>query len=248
MCAFGMQDPSGYYYYKPTSLLHNFGEGVLDPVFKRCTNKLGGAQHIHQPLEGNVTGYGSRTKLAQVYPYRFCSVLIRAFLPLGKLKSLLSAQSNVVIDLLEQFSIEHLQDIEKEVYSTQADSEHVLLSASDAVKQSHTWPVRDYYTKRALNMINALPVGYEYNPFAVELHHDIAHLRQQYLSTMPFDKATIFRGTFQPLRVHRQTNDMLILWNKKITNGIQMVHFLPSRCRSLTANPSTLECHSVIEQ
>ena len=26
-CAFGMRDPSGYYYYKPTSLMHNFAEG-----------------------------------------------------------------------------------------------------------------------------------------------------------------------------------------------------------------------------
>ena len=51
MCACGMQDQSGYYTYKPTCLLHNFGNGVLDPVFKRCTNKLGGAQHIHQPSE-----------------------------------------------------------------------------------------------------------------------------------------------------------------------------------------------------
>ena len=29
MCAFGTRDPSGYYYYKPTSLMHNFAEGVF---------------------------------------------------------------------------------------------------------------------------------------------------------------------------------------------------------------------------
>ena len=39
MCAFGMKDPNGYYYYKPTSLLHNFPEGVLNPVFKRCNRR-----------------------------------------------------------------------------------------------------------------------------------------------------------------------------------------------------------------
>ena len=77
MRAFGMRDPNGYYYYKPTSLLHSFPHGTLDPVCKRCSNKSNvGNLHQHQPLEGSAPGYGSRTKLAQVYPYKFCSVLI----------------------------------------------------------------------------------------------------------------------------------------------------------------------------
>ena len=38
MCAFGMRDPNGYYYYTPTSLLHNFPDGILNPIFKRCSN------------------------------------------------------------------------------------------------------------------------------------------------------------------------------------------------------------------
>ena len=79
MCvACGMKDPNGYFYYKPTSLLHSVPDGTLDPVFKRCPGKLGGASHQHQHLEGSSAGYGSRTKLAQVYPYRFCSQLIRS--------------------------------------------------------------------------------------------------------------------------------------------------------------------------
>ena len=72
MCGFGMRDPNGYYYYKPTSLLHNFPEGTLEPVFKRCSNISNDETfHQHQPLEGSAPGYGSRTRLAQVYPYRF---------------------------------------------------------------------------------------------------------------------------------------------------------------------------------
>ena len=72
MCASGMKDPNGCFDYKPTSLLHSFPDGTLDPVFKRCPNKHGGASHIHQQLEGSAPGHGSRTKLAQVYPYPFC--------------------------------------------------------------------------------------------------------------------------------------------------------------------------------
>ena len=52
-------------------------------VFKRCPDKAGGAAHTHQQLEGSAPGHGSRTKLAQVYPYRFCSQLIRSLLPYG---------------------------------------------------------------------------------------------------------------------------------------------------------------------
>ena len=69
MCAFGMTDPNGYYYYKPTSLMHNVDPKVLFPVFKRCPNlkctdgrsapKQG---HRHEPLEGSWPGFGSRTK------------------------------------------------------------------------------------------------------------------------------------------------------------------------------------------
>ena len=93
MCAFGMRDPNGYYYYKPTSLLHNFPEGTLEPVFKRCSNKSNdGTYHQHQPLEGSAPGYGSRTKLAQVYPYRFCSILIRSIFPLGNSRALYPSQ------------------------------------------------------------------------------------------------------------------------------------------------------------
>ena len=39
MCAYGMNDPNGYYYYKPTSLLHSFPDGTLDPVFKKVSKQ-----------------------------------------------------------------------------------------------------------------------------------------------------------------------------------------------------------------
>ena len=79
MCSFGMKDPNGYYYNKPTSLLHKFDEDIMSPIFKRCSNKFGGVQHQHQPLGGSAPGVGSGTKLAQVYPNRFCSSSFAVF-------------------------------------------------------------------------------------------------------------------------------------------------------------------------
>ena len=99
MCAFGMRNPYGFYY-KPKSLLHNFPDGFLFPILKRCSNKSKKYPiHFHQQLEGSAPGLGSRTKLAQVYPYRFCSTLIRCILPLGNPRALYP--SSLAVDLLE---------------------------------------------------------------------------------------------------------------------------------------------------
>ena len=128
MCAYGMKDPNGYYYYKPTSLLHSFPDGTLDPVFKRCPNKtLGGASHIHQQLEGSAPGHGSRTKLAQVYPYRFCSQLIRSLISYGNLRSLRPAQTLLVEELLECLTAEELQDVTEN--TQELEHEHVHFSS-----------------------------------------------------------------------------------------------------------------------
>ena len=213
MCAFGMRDPNGYYYYKPTSLLHNFPEGVLNPVFKRCNSKSkNDPKHYHQPLEGSAPGYGSRTKLAQVYPYRFCSTLIRCILPLGNPRALYPSQLSLAVDLLEDLNLDELRGVQNQLAALTA-SEHPVL-ATDLYEQG--LPVRDYYTKRLLNRINALPAGNVYHPVQIEAQQDVSHVRQMYLSTSMFDNAVIFRGSFQSLRVeYRHTHGVLLLWKKK---------------------------------
>ena len=92
-------------------------------------------------------------------------------------------------------------------------SEHPVL-ATDLYEQG--LPVRDYYTKRLLNRINALPAGNVYHPVQIEAQQDVSHVRQMYLSTSMFDNAVIFRGSFQSLRVeYRHTHGVLLLWKKK---------------------------------
>ena len=184
MCAFGMRDPNGYYYYKPTSLLHNFPEGVLNPVFKRCSNNSKkDPTHYHQQLEGSAPGYGSRTKLAQVYPYRFCSTLIRCILPLGNPRALYSSQLSLAVDRLEDLNLDELRGVQNQLAALTA-SEHPVL-ATYLYEQG--LPVRDYYTKRLLNRINALPAGNVYHPVQIEAQQDVSHVRQMYLSTSMFD-------------------------------------------------------------
>ena len=117
MCSFGMKGPNGYYFYKPTSLLRKFGDETLAPVFKRCINKLGGDKyHFHQQLEGNAPGHGSRTKLAQVYPYRFCSTFIHPeHLANRPTLRLASSKSTLLVDLLDDLNFEETKSLSAHV-------------------------------------------------------------------------------------------------------------------------------------
>ena len=225
MCAYGLLDPSGYYYYKPTSLVHNFGE-ALQPVFKRCSNGLGGEKPYHQrqPIEGNAPGYGSRTNLAQIYPYKFCLTLVKTILPIGNVRCLAPAQSGIVIDLLDNFSVEELTSIEKDVRSVYTDSEHVVYSNVAGKQTNEHLPVNNHDVKRAMNTINSLPNGSHYDPFKLNLHNEIALMRKLYISTMPFENAAIMLGSLQPLRVlYRHTTGVLLLWHKRDNTKLHLV-------------------------
>ena len=61
-------------------------------------NRTNGS-HKHQMLEGNAPGYGSRAKLAQVYPYAFCRAIIRCVLPIGNCNCLPTADSFLLEDM-----------------------------------------------------------------------------------------------------------------------------------------------------
>ena len=68
---FGLRDPvSNKHYHKRLSLMFNCAPELIDRLFKLCTPKT--CTHEHEPCEGNCPGYGSRTRLSQVYPPAFC--------------------------------------------------------------------------------------------------------------------------------------------------------------------------------
>ena len=231
MCAFGMKDPNnGYYYYKPTSLLHSFPDGTLDPVFKRCPNKLGGVSHHHQPLEGSAPGYGSRTKLAQVYPYRFCSTLIRSLSMFGNIRSLKPSQTLLVTELLSCLTLEELKDVTQDV--NLVDQEFVHFSSNTFV------PVREHHLRYAMNKMNMLSGKTEYPPTLVNLQDDVGILRQHFVPTHAFENAVILRGTFLPLRTtYGSKRGVLLLWKKRDvsqmyvldTHSLDLRHLKPNQ-------------------
>ena len=167
-CAFGMKDPvSKKFYKKGTSLLHNFEEGTLDPIFEQCPSTAAKKVHEHESCEGHAKGHGSRTKLSQIYPYKFCEQLADLLgVHLGS--RILDNASLVVNDILETtFTNDELGSahgyFSETLYSTShaecgvtAPGQDTLLNTSLA-----TLPVEDYATKQLMASVNSLAKGKE---------------------------------------------------------------------------------------
>ena len=140
------------------------------------------------------------------------------------MRCLAPAQSGIVIDLLDNFSVEELTQIEKDVRSVYTDSEHIVYSNVAGKQTTEHLPVNNHDVKRAMNTINSLPNGSHYDPFKLNLHNEIALMRKLYISTMPFENATIMRGSLQPLRVlYRHTTGVLLLWHKRDNTKLQVI-------------------------
>ena len=130
-CAYGLKDPeSGLRSLKPTSLMHCFPPKVMRPIFRRCKNSTSSVKHEHQPLEGNAGTFGSRTKLAQVYPYQFCQDLAHILLRHLKVKPL-DNEVYLLEDLFEPFTIKQVDILRKEMEAI--DKEFNMTSSSLAV-------------------------------------------------------------------------------------------------------------------
>ena len=232
MCAFGMKDPNGYYYYKPTSLMHNLDPKVIKPVFKRCPNlkqpgdaKAPSPRHFHQPVEGSASGHGSRTKLAQVYPYKFCQTLVDSLLLLGNPRALCTSTSLLCADFFTDLSEQELKGLALALSESVVSEFPCFLETDSSLLQtrpkrdaylSDSLPVQDYHTRRALNKINSFPHATELDPSTLVLATDLYYLRRKYIPHMTFQKAFVCRGTFAWLREKIRTcPGVVILWKKR---------------------------------
>ena len=131
-CAYGLQDPeSGLRSLKPTSLMHCLPSEVMRPIFRRCKKISSSVKHEHQPLEGNAGTFGSRTKLAQVYPYQFCQDLAHIILRHLQVKPL-DNEVYLLEDLFEPFTIKQVDILRKEMEAI--DKEFNMTSSSLAVR------------------------------------------------------------------------------------------------------------------
>ena len=128
-CAHGLKGPeSGLRCLKPTSLTHCLPPEVMRPIFRKCTNFTCSVKHEHQPLEGNAGTYGSRTELAQVFPFQFCQDLASVIMRHLKGKPL-DNEVYLLEDIFEPFT-----DKQVDILRHAIDKEFNMTSSSTAVR------------------------------------------------------------------------------------------------------------------
>ena len=205
MCAFGMKDPKGYYYYKPTSLMFNVPRDVTQVIFKTCPNRNSGKQHHqHETVMGNVPGYGSRSKFAQVYPHRFCKTLAVSLA--HYLNRWQYGRSNMVVeDLLSELS-----DLEVSCLTDAFDQEYV------------------FYTEAPHNTkVNSLKSGTEFHlnwassddKWVRTTRQQASEVCQKLVPGTVFGECILYRGTLGVTKHLRESQQgILVFWHKHQKN------------------------------
>ena len=241
-CAFGMTDPANNLYYrKSTSLLHNMPPSAVTPLFKLCPNKTGGRSHEHQPVEGSAPGYGQRSKISQVYPYRFCKLfadVLRLFLR----KPARDVSTFLIEDILD-LTFNH--DDSLEAVAALANLQDIEGDISTAL--STTIRVTDQNTKDLINAVNALPTKTELllhklpdSAIAQKMTPLCLELRRRYLPNHVFDCCSILRGTLgtqKPADLVTSSEAFLFVWYKGSAHKEILVYNASSEWETISQLP-----------
>ena len=164
-------------------------------------------------MDGYAKGYGARTQLSQIYPYKFCEKLADLIgVHLGA--RVLNVDSLLVNDILEatftypelgsvhrHFSevlhTEHLANTSVTPVHPHAPSHGSLLTASLS-----PLPVKNYATKQLMAAVNSLTKDKElllhlegYDALTRRLTSLATQARQKYLPLLSFSKCSVLRGT-----------------------------------------------------
>ena len=134
----------------------------MRPIFRRCKNFSSSVKHEHQPLEGNAGSFGSKTKLAQVYPYQFCQDLARIILRHLQVKPL-DNEVYLLEDLFEPFTIKQVDILRKEMEAI--DKEFNMTSSSLAVEDVQPLVIQDPLVQKFQKTTKQYPPGTEIDIF-----------------------------------------------------------------------------------
>ena len=198
-CAYGLKDPeSGLRSLKPTSLMHCLPPEVMRPIFRRCKNSTSSVKHEHQPLEGNAGTFGSRTKLAQVYPYQFCQGLAHILLRHVKVKPL-DNEVYLLEDLFEPFTIKQVDILRKMTSSSLA----VRIQDLPFNKDVQPLVIQDPLVQKFQKTMKQYAAGTEIDIFKQDpndwrcqnMWNGCKKLRQLCISSTQYDACTAFVHT-----------------------------------------------------
>ena len=120
-------------------------------TFKTCSNRINGKrQHTHEPVMGNVPGNGQRSKLAQIYLYRFWKTLAVSLARF--LNRWQYGQNNMVVEEL----LSELSDSEVSCLTEAFDDEYVFYVEAP---HSHNQIKQDSNFRQIMTKVNSLKAG-----------------------------------------------------------------------------------------
>ena len=250
-CAFGARDPVSHkLHLKPTSLLHNLPPNALMPIFKRFANRYLSKKHEHEPLEGNAKGYGSRTHLAQIYPWLFCKTLASCIAQMLRVRPN-DQCTTLFLDLFSDFSDKECLAVLRSFPQSVDES---LLSLSNIVRIKMK-QIADSPEVMALTYQDLPRLTKAINAFGNVIEKDLASedktktevqelstccskLRQKILPSYVFEKRFIYRNNTGLSRsvAEKDVFAVVFAWN---TANANQLYVLPARaCDFTDFNPA----------
>ena len=167
---------------------------------------------------GNVPGYGSRSKLAQVYPYRFCKTLAVSLAHF--LNRWQYGRSNIVVeDLLSELS-----DSEVSCLTDAFDQEYVFYTESP---HNHSKLKQDSNLRQLMTKVNSLKAGTEYHlswassddKWVRTARQQASEVRQKLVPGTVFGECILYRGTLGVNKHLRESQQgILVFWHKHQKN------------------------------
>ena len=201
--------------HKIGSKTFNIPRDVMQVIFKTCPNRNSGKQpHQHETVMGNVPGYGQRSKLAQVYPYRFCKTLAVSLAHF--LNRWQYGKSNMVVeDLLSELS-----DEEVSCLTNVLDQEYVFYTNSP---YSHSKLKQDSNLRQLMTKVNSLKTGTEFHlnwansedKWVRTTRKQASEVRQKLVPGTVFGECILYRGTLGVTKHLKESQQgILVYWHK----------------------------------
>ena len=191
---------SNGYLARPTSLLHNFPDGTLSPLWSQAKSDKSRENAVQQ----------TKPRCEQIYPYSYCirlADMLRCYLNINAR----DAKTSLLADILE------LSLSDKELGETHTHLTNVLYQEFQAATQPNRvappdnalipatitpMPVKHHHVHQMMVAINTMSKGAEtllhladYTSFNNHLYHLAGQLRKLFLPDMHFNKCGALRGT-----------------------------------------------------
>ena len=197
--------------------MFNVPRDVMQVIFKTCPNRNNCTQHHqYEAVMGNVPGHGSRSKRAQVYPYRFCKTLAVSLAHF--LNRWQYGRSNMIVeDLLSELS-----DTEVSCLTDAFDQEYVFYTESP---HNHSKLRQDSNLRQPMTKVNSLKAGTEYHlnwaspndKWVRTTRQQASEVRQKLVPGTVFGERILYRGTLDINKHLRESQQgILVFWHKHL--------------------------------